>query len=309
MKKETMNLKTNVTTSIRQSLLVSVIAVATSASLEMGPSQALAASGKDAAYPYMDWGGFRSQSTVGRKKSSKKTSKKKKTDTPQALQEAASTELVIPEKEKSAEVVPTSATVTLKVEPVANPIVYSAFQLGVSVQAIKPVGQGTVEGLEPYDLGALGSKPMASVDFRWMPFEIEAVPNMNFGAFASVGYSQHKLDLKSPIGQTIDNTRLHTMKTQAGVAANWHLARAPRWSATGLLGGGRMDAIQSSNSSLASRSSTLPFASAALQGEYRLLDRWSLTAGYEYRQPLRNETAEMGMQRHNLLVGFLGSFR
>lgn len=299
---------------LRSCLITNFIAAAASAlavTATVAPDLALAeggtSTGKAEAYKYMDFQ-LAPRPVVGRNSKSK-SKKKKAPATSQALQETAASELSISQKEKSTEVLETPATVRLSVAPVKSPIVYSAFQLGVSVQSYQPVGLGRVEGVDPYDLSALGTRPMASVDLRWLPIETSLLPNTNIGGFVSAGYAQHPVKLRTPTGTEIKNTRLQTLKAEAGFALTRHSGAHPRWGGTLLMGMGRLESIQASDSAFANNSSSLLYGSASLLAEYRWFDQWSLTGGYVNRLRLTRTSDNLDVQRHNFVIGFLGSFR
>ena len=163
--------------------------------------------------------------------------------------------------------------------------------------------------LQPYDLSALGTRPMLSLEAQWLPLNLDSLqPGLQAGVFSSVGYAQHQVNLRSPTGSTLDNTQLHTLKAQLGGEARLRLPGASPWSLQAKAGLGRLNEIQSSSSSIANQSTALTFVSLGLGGEYALLERVSGFAGYEFRAPVQSDDSGASLPRHNLMVGFLGNF-
>lgn len=227
---------------------------------------------------------------------------------PEILENQATQELILPPKDLSTGVLPTPSTVRTRVEGVHNPVGTLPYRFGVSLQPFSPNGQMTIGGLAPYDLSGVGWGVMPALEGQWLPFKFSNVPGLQAGFFASAGYAQFNVNLRSPAGIPLDGTKLHVIKAQAGATASYQLPRAPLWSVHGNLGLGRLMEIQSSESQYANASTSTLFASAGLDAERSLLPNLSVYAGYDFRLAVDRSTAGADVPMHNVLLGFLGNF-
>ena len=227
------------------------------------------------------------------------------------IQGRAANELTVPSENQSTHPGVSAATVKLQGTNLEDPNVYPTFQVGVSIQQYQPIGTGQVVGLDPYDLAVVGSQPMFGLDLRYLPFESSlgsSAPNLASGFYGNVGYSEHQLSLKSPIGTAIEDATLHTTRVEAGLATRYRFARIPKLSLLPMAGIGWIDSIQSAGNALANHSSSAAYMGLGLQVEYQLLTRWSVFGGYAYRTTLSRHQ-DIGIQPHNLALGILGSFQ
>ena len=228
---------------------------------------------------------------------------------PEVLENQATKELLLPKEDLSTGVLPTPATVRSHVEEVRNPVRPLAYRLGVSLQPFSPKGTMPVGDLTPYDLSQVGTNAMIAVEGQWLPLTIMNVPGLQAGAFASLGYAQFNVSLRSPAGISLDDTKLHIVKVQFGGTASYQLPRSPLWSLHGNLGLGRLMEIQSSGaSSYANASETVDFASLGLNAERSLLPTLSVYAGYDFRLALSRSTVGADVPNHSVLLGFFGNF-
>jgi hypothetical protein len=227
---------------------------------------------------------------------------------PEVLENQATKELSLPPEDLSTGVLPTPATVRSRVEAVKNPVRPLAYRLGVSLQPFTPKGTMNVGQLAPYDMSQAGTNPMLAVEGQWLPLMISSVPGLQVGAFTSIGYAQFNLDLRSPTGASIGDTKLHAIKVQVGGTASYQLPRAPLWSVHGNVGAGRLVDIQSSTTSYANSSSSVNFASLGVAAERSLLPNLSAYAGYDLRLALNRTTEGADVPNHNVLLGLLGNF-
>lgn len=245
-------------------------------------------------------------------KTSKKTKAKKvltKSDPKASLAVRAEQELVLGPEERTELVITTPATVRTKVEAVEAPESRRVLEFGLGLQPYRPVGGGRVTGFDSYDLGALGEKPMASIELRWLALSLKARPTLRLGGFFSAGYAQHSVDLKGPTGAAFDRARLHTVKTQGGVAAAIPIGGSSRWSARAQIGLGRLDSVQTSRSPEANQSGSLDFISLGAFAENRVSERVAFFAGYENRAAFEKRDPELGLPRHNFLIGIWGNLQ
>lgn len=227
---------------------------------------------------------------------------------PVSLRDQAQSELQLAPADVSAGVMPTPATVRSRIEPVRSPVRPLAYRLGVSVQPFQPEGTMSVAGSAPYELSVLGNRPMVALEGQWLPLTFDRLPNTRLGIYASIGYAQHTMDLKSPSGVAMENTQVHSMKMQSGITASYQLPRDSKWSLHGLAGAGRWNTVQSSTSSYANQSTSLNFAALGANVERSFFEGLSGFAGYEYRSAFRVDAEGASIPRDNYLVGFLGNF-
>lgn len=260
----------------------------------VGTSPTAPALGKEAVQAYFQ-----------KKPKAKKSSKKPVVVKEVNYRSEAEKELVVSQKEQTATVLPTPATVRSRIEKVSSPISFTAMQMGLSVQPYQPVGTSAVSGLQPYDLGGLGTRPMGALDLRWLPFE--PTTGLLLGGFGSIGYTNHVVSLRTPTGEELKDTKVHTVKSVLGAAVEYHFARSQRWSVAGLVGAGRLDSVQSGSSSRANESKNLTFLNLGTALQNRLTERLTAYGQYDYRSPLAGDST-LGIQKHNFMVGFLGSF-
>jgi hypothetical protein len=170
-----------------------------------------------------------------------------------------------------------------------------------------------VGNLAPYDLSQAGTNAMVGLEGQWLPFhDVSNVAGLDLGAFASVGYAQFDLALRSPAGLSLDETKLHVIKAQVGATASYQLPKSPLWSVHGNAGIGRLMAIQSSEAAYANASWSVNFASLGLTAERSLAEilspNFSVYAGYDFRLAVSRSTEGADVPRHNVLLGFLGNF-
>lgn len=224
------------------------------------------------------------------------------------LESQAVKELMLPPEDLTTGVLPTPATVRSRIEEVKNPIRPLAYRFGVSLQPYEPAGSFQIASLAPYNLSAAGTQPMVAIEGQWLPVSFKNIDGFLAGGFASLGYAQNKLDLRSPTGAALDNTKLQTIKAQAGLTASYQLPSSPLWSFHGNLGAGRLTVIQSSSEAFANLSSSLWFASLGVSVERSLLPNLSVFVGYDYRTPISRSPEGLDVPRHNVLLGFLGNF-
>lgn len=227
---------------------------------------------------------------------------------PEDLSIQAMKELTLPSEDLTTGVLPTPATVRSRIEEVRSPIRPLAYRLGLSIQPYEPKGQMSVGTLAPYDISVVGTQPMVALEGQWLPFNITSIPGLQAGLFASLGYAQHTVNLRSPTGATLEDTVLHSLKAQAGVTGSYQLPKSPRWSAHGNLGVGRLSTIQASTSSYANSSSSSWFASLGLAAERNLIPNLSAYIGYDLRIRLASDGGGSDLPAHNILIGFLGNF-
>ncbi len=247
------------------------------------------------------------EASVERKKARAAKAKPAAPEKPTA--DAAQTELIIPADARSRDVLPTPATVLSKIEPVQNPLGAKLFEIGLSAQMYQPMGRVELPTLTPYELDGLSAKPMLALELRWLPLDFEMKGAASFGLFGSVGYAQHRVNLTSPTGLAIENTELHSLKTQAGAELGWSPSASSLWGVRGLLGYGQLLVTQSSNSAFASMSGTVRFASVGATFERKFFDRWTAYAGYDYRIPVQNASTQFDIQKSNIVAGILGGFQ
>jgi hypothetical protein len=150
---------------------------------------------------------------------------------------------------------------------------------------------------------------MLALDLGWQPLAFEDYPSVLLGAFVSLGYVQHTVELRGPTGYGFDLAKLHTTKAQAGLSISSTLPYDPRWSLRLKAGGGRVDLIQSSKTPDANQSGYLLFGSAGAFIENQTWERVGLFAGYENRWVLSKSDALLELPRHNFLIGAWGSFQ
>ncbi|MEK7358714.1 MAG: hypothetical protein AAB250_19875 [Bdellovibrionota bacterium] len=227
---------------------------------------------------------------------------------PTSLRDQAASELKLAPADVSGTVMPTPATVRSRVEAVKSPIAPLAYRLGVSLQPLTPEGTMSVAGSAPYELSVLGSRPMVALEGQWLPLTFERIPRARFGAYASLGYAQHTMDLKSPSGAAMENTQVHSTKMQTGLSSSWQLPRDSKWSLNGQLGLGRWNTVQSSTSSYANQSTSLSYSALGANVERSFFEGLSGYAGYEYRSVVRADADGATLPRDNFMVGFLGHF-
>ena len=221
----------------------------------------------------------------------------------------ANTELVIQPEDRSSNVVVSSATVSSKVDQVENPIDHPQFSVELSLQPYTPKGRAQLTGTQPQTLEATNAPPMPALDLRWVPLSFEAAPLYHFGLFGSVGYIQNTIKISTPTGASVDDAKLNTMKTQFGLAGDWSRDPKSRWNLRAQLGGGVMNAVQSSASSYANGSTSLGFYSAGLFFEYQIIDRVAVSVGYDYRAASGTETPDLLIQKNNFILGVSGGFQ
>ncbi len=226
-----------------------------------------------------------------------------------SLVEQAATELVIQPADQSPQVVVTAATVRSQVQAVMNPIRRPSFLVGLSVQPYEPRGRAQLQGVEPADLGHPGVRAMPALELRWLPVRLEQIPGTTFGLFGSLGYVQHQIAIEAPTGVIIQDARLNTYKTQLGLSGTWHRSDLAKWGIRGELGGGQLAAVQSSSSSYANASNSLNFLSAGAYLDWEVIDRVTLSAGYDHRIPSGTETANLRIPRQNFMLGVSGGFQ
>ncbi|MES2965115.1 MAG: hypothetical protein V4760_14615 [Bdellovibrionota bacterium] len=227
---------------------------------------------------------------------------------PTSLRDRATTELQLAPADVSDDVMPTPATVRSRIEPVKSPIRPLAYRIGVSLQPFQPQGTMSVGGSTPYELSVLGTRPMVAVEGQWLPLAFARAPGARFGLYTSAGYAQHTMDLKSPVGTTMENTQVHSMKLQGGLTSSWQLPRDSKWSLHGLAGVGRWNTVQSSTSSFANQSTSLTYSALGANVERSFFEGLSGFAGYELRSVMRADADGASIPRDNYMVGFLGNF-
>lgn len=227
---------------------------------------------------------------------------------PTSLRDQANSELQLRPADVSAGVMPTPATVRSRIEPVKSPLRPLAYRLGVSIQPFQPEGRMSVAGSTPYELSVLGTRPMVAIEGQWLPFAFERLPGTRVGFYTSIGYAQHTMDLKSPIGTAMENTQVHSMRFQGGLTTSWQLPRDSRWSLHAQAGAGRWNTVQSSTSSYANQSASLTYAALGANVERSFFEGVSGYAGYEYRSVLRSDAEGATIPRNNYVIGLLGNF-
>lgn len=223
------------------------------------------------------------------------------------LRMVAEKELAISWKNQSSDVLPTPATVRTNIEPVLSPVRYTALQIGVSYQPFAPQGQAIAGGQASQKMTTTSQPGMIALDVRWLPFELADFPFVYLGGFGSLGYSRSELSVRSAGGNAYKNTYAHSLKTQFGFATEFHLPRNPRLSLAASCGLGRLELVQASDSAFASGAEKLFFGSAGALAQYRLWGPWTVYGGYEYRRSLQRQVPRIGVEPHNILIGFLGS--
>lgn len=223
--------------------------------------------------------------------------------------EAASEELRLTSKERSTQVLSTPATVRPRVEPIVSPIIQKALQVGVSLSMYRPEGLGRVSNLTPYEYESLGERALPSLEFRWQPYEVPRIPRLLVGGFGQLGYTVHDVQLRSPVGDALPATKLHTLKVAGGISTTYLLSGDGRWSLGGLLGPGYLTAVQASRSNFTNSSEGLPYFTVSGLGQWRFAQKWTGYLGYEMRNPMRPESEELKLPRDSFVVGLLGSIR
>ena len=224
------------------------------------------------------------------------------------LEAQATHELMLGPGDLTTGVLPTPATVRSRIEDVKNPVHPIVYRLGVSVQPYTPAGTVQVSDLAPYDLKSAGTTAMVALEGQWLPFKFVNMSGLMAGVFASVGFAQSTLDLRSPTGAAIDNTKLNAIKAQLGATAAYQIPESPLWSVHGNLGLGRLTVIQSSTSSFANMSTSLWFASLGASVERALMPNVSVYVAYDFRAAVSGSSDGADVSRHNVLLGLLGNF-
>ena len=272
-------------------------------------SLAVQAEGSDKVIPKKS----RARAAVATEPAVKKIVPKRKKSLPReeiALPLRAAEEISVPAEEKSQGILPTPATVQLHVAPVESPIERSKLKFGLAIQPYRPEGRVELTGLEAYDIGVAGTRPMVSLEAQWLPFAFDSFTAIETGVFASIGYARHPLEFVNPVGAKIETTELHTLKAQGGLATSFRPGGLGSSLAFDVrLGGGRLSALQSSSAPYANSSAGLNFVSAGVGVEYRVWERWALFGGYDHRLPMGDQPQEIVMQRQNFFAGLWGGFQ
>jgi len=222
----------------------------------------------------------------------------------------AKQELAVSAKQQSSEVLSTPATVRSKIPVAVSPISERDMHLGLALSHFEPKGYGRVPGLAPYDLNSAGNLLMPSLEFRWHPLSLENTDRFLWGGFSSFGYTTQRLQLVSPSQQSVPRARLHVFKAAVGFASSYKLSKLGPWSLGSSLGVGYLTQAQTGLAELANTSSGMAFMpiTAALQWRQES-SPWLAFLGYEYRQPLASEREDIGLTRHQAIIGILGSLR
>jgi len=183
-----------------------------------------------------------------------------------------------------------------------------AFEFGVSVQAYQPSGKISLQGVQPYSIGDVGTQPMVALDLAWMPMQFETDWPTSMGFFASMGYAQHKVSLNDVNGASVSNTVLQSLKTEGGLVASIQPGLESKYRLKLQGGAGHWNQIQSSDALFANQSAYEIFATLGAVGEVRFTRQFAVYLAYEYRSPLQSEPEEIHLQRDNLQAGISGSF-
>ena len=226
---------------------------------------------------------------------------------PEVLENKATQELMLPKEDLTTGVLPTPATVRSRVDEVQNPIRPLVYRVGVSVQPFTPKGEMQVGDLQKYDMSTIGTGAMFALEGQWLPILFTNTPGLAAGPYASIGFAQFNLELRSPTGLQLDGTKLNVIKAQLGVTTSYQLPKSPLWSLHGSLGVGRLTVIQSSDISYANSSSAINYGSLGISAERSLLPKLSVFAAYDLRLTLE-KAAGADVPNHNVLLGFLGNF-
>lgn len=255
------------------------------------------------------------------KKTKKKSAGRTGTHSLEGLAIKAIEELEIPASEQSSDLLPTPATVRSRVEPVRSPVRRAEFEMGLSFQMYEPSGRSEAVGFDTIDLGRLGSQPLVSLDFRWLPIQFESVAGLSLGSLFSVGYARHPFRVKPPAGTEAGDAHLHTLKTQIGAIGTYTfsgtfsgvLPGSRPWSASLQGGVGRLGGTQSAETATLNQSAQIWYTYAGASIEKDVFNDWRAWLGYENRFPIERASnpSEMvlSMQRSGWLVGVMGSFR
>lgn len=237
-------------------------------------------------------------------------SKKAKTapQAPVELKEIAQKELVIKSENQSAQVLSTPATVRPKVEAIASPIQYSAFQVAASLTAYRPSGEGQIVNAQPYSLDSFGYRPLLSLELRWMPTKFES-SHLDLGGYASLGYAFHNVKAQTLTGKDIVDTQLNTILTELGLAARASLSEKNGVSLVPTLGLGRATVVNSSPSAFANYTERVNYARLGVAAEKSMGQSWSMYVGYGYQTALAKETSAYQVQKNNFSLGLVGSVR
>jgi len=156
----------------------------------------------------------------------------------------------------------------------------------------------------------------------------------NWGAYLGVGYTQSKINYRSPIGFLYDDVQLHALRAEAGlrVGVNWGAwasqsddesqfspvsgATLRALSLQFKAGAGRMSWMQTSRYSEIAGSADQNFVVGGADLQWAMSSRWSAVIGAAYRRDLRsrdsglNTTAQAGslsLNEWNWSGGLVGS--
>lgn len=271
-------------------------------------SPAFAAGAKDEGFLNFSFYGT-SNSKAGKKSKKSKMRQRAQVDKKAPLALQAAQELTVASEEKSKVVMASPATVSTRVEAVSDPILRPSFRLGLSVQAYRPQGSVEVATGSSYEAGVVGTLPMVGAEARWLPIRPSVWPGASIGAFLGASFTQAGIDLRSPTGQRLDDTKLNSTKAQGGATIAWRPARANLWSLHGFLGAGRLITSQTSSSAFANSTASLDFVLSGLGIERDFSDRWSIGMVYENAGLLRPVDGATAVPRNALRLTWMGNFR
>lgn len=158
----------------------------------------------------------------------------------------------------------------------------------------------------------------------------------NWGAYLGLGYTQSKINYRSPIGFLYDDVQLHALRAEAGlrVGVNWgawsslsatkdDLSLRPATGATLRAlslqlkaGAGRMSWMQTSRYSEIAGSADQNFIVGGADLQWAMSSRWSAVIGAAYRRDLRNrdsglntsaQAGSLSLNEWNWSGGLVGS--
>ena len=280
------------------------------AALLVMPGAGFASEEKDD-YPYLDFGALSSKapSPKGEAKSTGKASGKKGVKEELPTWQQAFKELAIAPEDQSEEIKATPATVITNVEAVKSPVPPPSFAIDFALEPYRPSGRLKLAGYVPYELDSLGTRPMPSLAFRWVPFNVETENWFaSFGLSVAGAFTQYAVDLRSPTGERLRDTRLSALRWQGGLVGTLRASADSPWGVRAEGGVGELNLVQSSAVSIANHSAKVTFASLGIYGERRIWSRLSAFAGLDYRIPVGSTPTEIEVSSSNFKLGISGDF-
>lgn len=223
--------------------------------------------------------------------------------------EIAIDEITLPETVFTENSNASAATVVISHDEITSPLQYDGVQLGVFVQNYQPMGSGRLISVGEYDFSALSPQAMFGLQLRTMPWGIKSLGAPQLGLVLTGGYAQHKPDIQTPSGASLERTRLDSTLVLFGGSAEWQLMNRFRAVSLALdIAAGRMDVSQSSANGIADISDRLWLASFGASARYRFHNTWAWL-GYERRMPIYRGESRLGVQDNTISLGLLYAIR